>query len=66
MTRTIKVKGMSCQHCVNAVSKTLSAIEGIQGVTIDLAEGEVTFEEVRPVDDALIRERIEKAGYELG
>ncbi len=66
MTRTIKVKGMSCQHCVNAVSKTLSAIEGIQEVKIDLAKGEATFEEVKPVDDALIRERIEKAGYELG
>ncbi len=66
MTRTIKVKGMSCQHCVNAVSKSLSGIEGIQGVKIDLAKGEATFEEVKPVDDALIRERIEKAGYELG
>jgi copper chaperone len=66
MTRTIKVKGMSCQHCVNAVSKTLSGIEGVQGVKIDLAKGEATFEELKPVDDALIRERIEKAGYELG
>lgn len=66
MTRTIKVKGMSCQHCVNAVSKALSAIEGIQGVKIDLDKGEATFEELKPVDDALIRERIEKAGYELG
>lgn len=66
MTRTIKVKGMSCQHCVNAVSNTLSGIEGIQGVKIDLTKGEATFDELKPVDDALIRERIEKAGYELG
>jgi len=66
MTRTIKIKGMSCQHCVNAVSKTLSGIEGVQGVKVDLSKGEATFEELKPVDDALIRDRIEKAGYELG
>ncbi|GKT08452.1 heavy-metal-associated domain-containing protein [Desulforhabdus sp. TSK] len=66
MTRTIKIKGMSCQHCVNAVSKTLSGIDGVQGVKVDLSKGEATFEELKPVDDALIRDRIEKAGYELG
>jgi copper chaperone CopZ len=28
---TIKVKGMSCQHCVASVTKALSEIEGIAG-----------------------------------
>jgi copper chaperone len=64
--KTIKIKGMSCQHCVKAVSKTLSEVAGIKDVTIDLAKGEASFDEVQPVDLELLRERIKKAGYELG
>jgi len=62
---TIKIKGMSCQHCVMAVTKTLSAIEGIRDVHVDLAKAEATFEEAKPVDRTLIRERIKKAGFEV-
>jgi copper chaperone len=64
--KTIKIKGMSCQHCVKAVAKTLSEIAGIEHVAIDLAKGEATFEEVQPVDQELLRERLKRAGYELG
>ncbi len=35
-------------------------------VAVDLATGEATFEETRPVDGDLMREKIKKAGYELG
>jgi copper chaperone len=64
--RTLKIKGMSCQHCVKAVSKVLGEIEGIDNVNVDLARGEATFAEVKPVDPELLRERLRKAGYELG
>ena len=62
---TIKIKGMSCQHCVMAVTKALSSIEGISDVRVDLAKGEATFSEGKPVDRTLIREKIAKAGFEL-
>lgn len=62
---TIKIKGMSCQHCVMAVTKALSGIEGIRDVQVDLAKGEATFSEDRPVEKTLIRERIQKAGFEV-
>jgi copper chaperone len=64
--KTIKVKGMSCEHCVKAVKKALSELEGIKDVSVDLSKGEVTFEEKTPIDTEVLRERIEKAGYELG
>ena len=64
--KTLKIKGMSCQHCVKTVKKALEEIDGISNVDVDLAKGEAIFEEVRPVDGDLIREKIEKAGYELG
>ncbi|HTZ38851.1 MAG TPA: cation transporter [Syntrophales bacterium] len=61
----IKIKGMSCNHCVMAVTKALSGIDGISNVKVDLARGEATFEETKPVDKAIIGERIRKAGFEV-
>jgi copper chaperone len=63
--KTIKIKGMSCQHCVMAVTKALTGIEGIKDVRVDLQKGEASFTEDGPVDRAVIRERIAKAGFEL-
>jgi copper chaperone len=63
--KTIKINGMSCQHCVKAVIKTLSEIDGIKDIQVDLAKGEATFDEEQPIAHDLLRERIKKAGYEL-
>ncbi len=62
---TVKIKGMSCSHCVMAVTKALSGIEGVGNVKVDLAKGEATFEETRPVDRAVVAERIRKAGFDV-
>ena len=62
---TIQIKGMSCNHCVMAVTKALGGIDGISNVKVDLTKGEASFDEAKPVDRAIIRERIKKAGYEV-
>ena len=64
--KTIKVNGMSCQHCVMAVTKALSSIDGIENVTVDLETGTATFEESGSAELETIRQHIEEAGYELG
>ena len=61
----IKIRGMSCQHCVKAVTKALGGIDGIKDVSVDLEKGEATFTEEKPVDRALIREQIAKAGFDV-
>jgi copper chaperone len=63
---TIKVDGMTCQHCVAAVTKALQAIDGIENVRVDLDAGTATYEEAAPVDLKRIRKAIEDAGYRLG
>jgi copper chaperone len=63
--KSIKVKGMSCQHCVLAVTKALSSIDGIKDVKVDLMSGEASFEETKPVDAKVIADTIKKAGYEV-
>ncbi|MGA1841601.1 MAG: copper ion binding protein [bacterium] len=64
--KTIKIKGMSCKHCVMAVTKALNGIEGIKDVKVDLEKGEATFDETKSVDMAIISDAIERAGYEVG
>ncbi len=62
---TIKVKGMSCQHCVASVTKALSAIKGLTDVTVNLEKGEATFKESSPVPGQTIKDAISKIGFEV-
>jgi copper chaperone len=64
--KSIKIKGMSCQHCVMAATKALSAIDGIEDVKVDLKSGTATYDETKPVDSQIIASAIKKAGYEVG
>ncbi|MRR17698.1 MAG: copper chaperone [Deltaproteobacteria bacterium] len=62
---SIKIKGMSCQHCVMAVTKALSAIDGIKDVHVDLKTATATYEEAKPVDAQVVSAAIKKAGYDV-
>jgi copper chaperone len=63
--KTITIKGMTCQHCVMAVTKALDEIEGIENVTVDLEKGEAVFDETVPVSMEIVEEQIRNAGYEI-
>jgi copper chaperone len=62
---TIKIKGMSCNHCVMAVQKALSGIDGVKDLKVDLKKGEAIFDEAAPVDMNTVREAVKKAGYQV-
>jgi copper chaperone len=63
--KKIKIEGMSCQHCVRAVTKALEGMEGVENVKVNLDKGEASFEERHPVDDQAIREALTRAGYSI-
>ena len=63
--KTIKVKGMSCQHCVASVTKALSDIDGITDVKVNLEKNEATFNETKSVSDQTIKDAISKIGFEV-
>jgi copper chaperone len=63
---TVKITGMSCNHCVMAVEKALKEIKGVTNVTVSLEKGQATFDEAGPVDMNTVREAIQKAGYQVG
>lgn len=63
---TVKIQGMSCEHCVLAVTKALEEIEGLRNCRVDLSSGEATFEQEPSVDMNSVIEAVEKAGYRVG
>ena len=63
--KSIKIKGMSCQHCVMAATKALNALDGVKDIKVDLKSGVATYEEVKAVDPKAVAEAIKKAGYEV-
>jgi copper chaperone CopZ len=43
-TATLKVTGMSCGHCVQAVTNALKNTKGVQNAQVDLSAGKATVE----------------------
>lgn len=65
---TIMVPGMTCGHCVSAVTKELEAIENVEDVSVELrkgAESEVTIVSDNPLDQAALTEAVDEAGYDV-
>ena len=61
ITTILSVDGMTCGNCVAAVTRELSAMEGIVGVDVNI--GKVTVEHKKDVSVADIKEAIMSAGY---
>jgi copper ion binding protein len=64
-TTTFQVEGMTCDHCRNAVTTEVSAVPGVQAVTVDVEAGTVTVSADRPVDRSDIAAAVDEAGYTL-
>ena len=64
-TATYQVTGMTCDHCVRAVTTELVLLEGVRSVDVDLAQGAVTVTSDGPLDRKEVREAIDEAGYAL-
>jgi copper chaperone CopZ len=64
-TATFGITGMSCGHCVAAVTEGLEAVPGVTGVAIDLAAKQATVTSEGPLDAATVRDAVEGAGYQL-
>jgi copper chaperone CopZ len=67
-TETYSVTGMTCGHCVSAVTEELTRLPGVAGVHVALKPGEasvVTISVDAPLDPAAVREAVDEAGYQV-
>jgi len=64
-TTAYTVSGMTCDHCVRAVTAELARIPGVSGVDIELANGRVTLTSDQPVAVETVRAAVDEAGYTL-
>jgi len=62
----VHVSGMTCGHCVSAVSEELEALSGVEEINIDLNAGgisTVTITSTQKLSPSEIGEAVAEAGY---
>ncbi|HEX8770329.1 MAG TPA: cation transporter [Acidimicrobiales bacterium] len=64
-TSTYTVQGMTCGHCVNAVTAELTKLRGVSAVDVELDTGAVTVTSSAPLGTLDVAAAVEEAGYEL-
>lgn len=62
-TIELKISGMTCDHCVHAVTNALSDIEGVSSAEVDLDEGRAVVQGAG-VDVEKLLKAVEEEGYE--
>ena len=64
-TTNFTVKGMTCGHCVAAITSEVSKLDGVTGVDVDLPTGAVSVQSDGPLDPAAFAAAVDEAGYEV-
>jgi copper chaperone len=61
---TLKIKGMSCQHCVMSITKALKDLKGVKDVKVSLEKGsaEVNYDD-KLVTLSQMKDAVVDAGY---
>ncbi|GAB2994642.1 heavy metal transport/detoxification protein [Amycolatopsis acidiphila] len=66
MTQTsYTVTGMTCEHCVKAVTEEVGRIEGVESVAVDLPSGALTVVSSGELSDDAVRAAVDEAGYQV-
>jgi len=63
MNQTFQVKGMTCGHCVRAVTEAVKSVDRQAEVKVDLASGKVEVQTQQ--DRGAIARAIAEEGYEV-
>lgn len=65
MKKELKIKGMSCQHCVKHVTNALQEVAGVTAVKVDLDQANATVETDGSVSEQVLKDAVAEAGYEV-
>jgi copper chaperone CopZ len=64
----LAVTGMTCGHCVSAVTNELKGVQDVQDVSVELHAGDTSLVRViskLPLAEAPLRDAIDEAGYDV-
>jgi copper chaperone len=61
---TMKIEGMSCQHCVMRVKKAVEALPGVARADVAVGTARITYDEGK-VGEKDLEQAVEKAGYTI-
>ena len=61
-TANYTVTGMTCGHCVQAVTEEVSALDGVTDVSVELEGGRMTITSEQPLELAQVSEAVDEAG----
>lgn len=61
---TMKIDGMSCQHCVMRVKKAVEELPGVSGADVGIGTARITYDEGK-VKEKDLEQAVEKAGYKV-
>lgn len=64
-TTVLHIEGMSCQNCVRHVTEALSAVAGVQSVTVSLEQKTAELVSAAAPSGESLRLAIEEAGYTI-
>ena len=61
---TLKINGMTCEHCVRAVTSAISSISGTSDVSVSLKDGSASFScDPAKTDMETVKAAIIEEGY---
>lgn len=63
--RSLRVEGMTCNGCENAVSNALKRVDGVREARADHHTGRVEVELDRDPGDDALRAAVDRAGFTL-
>jgi copper chaperone len=63
-TISLKIDGMTCGHCEQAVSKALQQVEGVERVEVSHAQGLATVEVAPSADPERLVMAVQEEGYQ--
>jgi copper ion binding protein len=61
---TLKIEGMSCQHCVMNVKKAVDSIEGVKSSDVSVGSAKVEYDDSK-TNKEIIARAVQNAGYKI-
>lgn len=60
----LKIDGMSCQHCVQAVKKALSGVKGVSSADVEIGSAAISYDDAKATLKDL-EAAVETAGFSV-